>query len=269
MLLIFGRYQRTRDLPPTTGPCAACRSVATIYWRRHYKTGHFFFFPLFSFSEQHEAACGACGSRFEGRYPVPPPPLPFLDRLGFLVPVGFGGAGLLGVVALVAAAIATAPPPKPPTAASIERTSLEAHLITGQAFGESELERKIAAKIFDSLQKDEGLAAKDVGVAVRVKPGPTRRVIVLAQVLTLRDLRPKARRDLVDDARAAIVDDVEPTDLVTVAVKGTLFYGVLSQGPEGSEASVETDELVPSEHVERAFDDAVPPTVVGAEAGRD
>ena len=59
MILIFGRYNRTVNLPPTPGHCPACRTHASIFWRRHYKTGHFFFFPLFSFSEQHQAALEA------------------------------------------------------------------------------------------------------------------------------------------------------------------------------------------------------------------
>jgi hypothetical protein len=239
--------------------------MTTIHWRRHYKTGHFFFFPLFSFSEQHQAACGACGYTAEGRHPGPLPALPWIDRLGFLVPVGVLGTGLVGLISLVVFAIATAPPPKPPTAASVERTALEAHLVKGAPFGESELERSVAAKVFASLKDDEGLAPKDVAVAVRIKPGATRRVIVLIEVLGLRDLRPKARRDLVDDARRAIVDDVEAEDVVTIAVKGTLFYGALAQGPEGGEASVEIDELVPTEHVEKAFDDSA----AASDAGSD
>ena len=59
MILIFGRYNRTVNLPPTPGHCPACRTHASIFWHRHYKTGHFFFFPLFSFSEQHQAALEA------------------------------------------------------------------------------------------------------------------------------------------------------------------------------------------------------------------
>lgn len=266
MIFIFGRYRRAAQLPPTTGPCPACRSVATIHWQRHYKTGHFFFFPLFSFSEEHQATCGSCGYSMMGRYPAQAPPLPFLDRLGFLVPVGVGGAGLLAIVALFAWAVATAPPPKPPTAASIERTALEEHLVNGQSFGDSKLEKELATKVFTTLQTDEGLAAKDIAVAVKVKPGATRRVIVLARVTNLRDLRPKARRDLVQDTRTAIADDIDEKDVVTVAVKGTLFYGVLSEGPEGAEANVEIDELVPTEHVDKAFDEEATST---ADAGRD
>lgn len=124
MILIFGRYNRTVNLPPTPGHCPACRTHASIFWRRHYKTGHFFFFPLFSFSEQHQAA-------------------------------------------------------------------LEAQLITGAAYGGSEEEETLASKVFSSMQKDEGLPAKDVGVDVRIKLGATKRVIILVEVATLEDLRPK------------------------------------------------------------------------------
>ncbi len=261
MIFIFGRYKRTENLPPLVGPCPACRNVTTIHWRRHYKTGHFFFFPLFSFSEQHQAACGSCGYVAEGRYPGTLPPLPFIDRLGFLIPVGVAGAGLVGLIGLIAYAVATAPPPKPPTAAALEKSALEAKLHTGTSSGDSELERTLATKVFAAMKTDEGLAASDVAVAVRVKPGATRRVIVLVQVLSLRDLRPKARRDLLDDTRKAIVDDVAAEDLVTVAVKGAFSYGALAQGPEGGDATVEIDDLVPSEHVEKAFEDesATPP----------
>ena len=243
--------------------------MSTIYWRRHYKTGHFFFFPLFSFAEQHQASCGACGYVAEGRHPGPLPPLPFIDRLGFLIPVGVAGAGLIGLIGLIAFAVATAPPPKPPTAASLEKSALESTLHTGTSSGESELERTLASKVFASMQTDEGLAPKDVAVAVRVKPGARRRVIVLVQVLGLRDLRPKARRDLVDDARKSIADDVAAEDLVTIAVKGMFNYGALSQGPEGGDATVEIDELVPTEHVEKAFENegAAGPTV--SDAGKD
>jgi hypothetical protein len=241
--------------------------MATIYWRRHYKTGHFFFFPLFSFAEQHQASCGGCGYVAEGRHPGPLPPLPFIDRLGFLIPVGVGGAGLLGLIGLIVFAVATAPPPKPPTAAALEKSALESTLHAGTSSGESELERTLASKVFASMRTDEGLAPSDVGVAVRVKPGPTRRVIVLVQVLSLRDLRPKARRDLLDDARKAIVDDVAAEDVVTIAVKGVFSYGALAQGPEGGDATVEIDEAVPTEHVEKAFEDEVASPL--SDAGKD
>ena len=257
MIFIFGRYNRTATLPPSTGPCPACRQTATIYWRRTYKTGHFFFFPLFSFAEKHQAACGACGYQMEGRYPGPPPPLPFIDRLGFLVPLGVGGVAVIGFIALIAIGIATAPPPKVPTAAQAaatsEKAALELHLHTGAAYGDSEVEKTLASKVFTSMQKDEGLPARDVGVAVRVKPGAVKRVIVLVEVTTLKDLRPKARRDLVDDVRKSMADDLESEDIVTVAVKGTLFYGALSTGPEGEAVDVEIDSLIPTEKVEAAF----------------
>lgn len=260
MVFIFGRYNRTENLPPTTGPCPACRQTATIYWRRTYRTGHFFFFPLFSFSEQHQAACGACGYVTEGRYPAPPPPLPFIDRLGFLVPLGVGGIALAGFIALIAVGIATAPPPKPLSVASKEKSALELNLSPGQAYGATTLEKTVADHVFQAMQKDDGLLARNVAVAVKIKEGGTeagkhQRVIVLVEVTNLRDLRPKAQRDLVDDARKAIVDDIEADDVVTIAVKGALFYGAFASGPEGEPVDVEIDELVPTEHVEKSFAD--------------
>lgn len=257
MLLIFGRYNRTANLPPLPGSCPACRQSTTIHWRRQYKTGHFFFIPLFSFGEQHQYACGSCGYVAEGRYPVQAPPLPWVDRMGFLIPLGIAGSGIVGLIALIAVAVATAPPPKPPTAAANEKTSLERRLVKGTSAGDTELERKIAATVFDTLQKDEGLPRAEVAVAVRIKQGVTRRVLTLVQVQQLRDMRPKARRDLVDDVRKAIADDLDAEDMVTIGVKGTLVYGALSQGPEGGEASLEIDDLVPTEHVEKAFEAAL------------
>ena len=174
---------------------------------------------------------------------------------------------MLGLIGLIVFAVATAPPPKPPSAASLEKTALESTLHTGSSSGESELERTLAGKVFASMKSDEGLAESDLAVAVRVKPGPTRRVIVIVQVLSLRDLRPKARRDLIEDARKSIVDDVAAEDLVTIAVKGMFSYGALSQGPEGGEATVEIDELVPTEHVEKAFENES--TAPLSDAGKD
>ena len=81
-------------------------------------------------------------------------------------------------------------------------------------------------------------------------------MVILVEVATLKDLRQKARRDLVDDLRRSIADDLDSEDVVTVAVKGTLFYGALATGPEGEAVDVEVDELVPSQHVEQAFGDA-------------
>jgi len=262
MIFVFGRYSRVENLPPTSGQCPACRAHARIYWRRTYRTGHFFFFPLFSFREQHQAACGSCGYVMEGRHPGPVPALPFIDRLGFVVPLGVGGAALVGFIALIAVSAATAAPPKPmAAAAATEKSALEAHLVGGAFYGASDEERTVASKVFHSMQRDEGLPAKDVGVAVRIKPGVTKRVIVLVQVTTLKDLRPKARRDLVDDVRKSIADDLESEDIVTVAVKGTLFYGALSTGPEGEAVDVETDSLIPAEKIEAAF--AAPATPAG------
>jgi hypothetical protein len=226
-------------------------------WRRQYKTGHFFFIPLFSFGEQHQCACDSCGYVADGRYPVQAPPLPWVDRMGFLIPLGIFGSGIFGLVALISAAIVTAPPPKAPTAAVSEKTALERRLVKGTSAGDTDLERKLAATVFETLKKDEGLPPAEVAVAVRVKQGVTRHVLVLVQVQQLRQMRPKARRDLVDDVRKAIADDLEAEDVVTVAVKGTVFYGALSQGPEGGDASLEIDDLVPTEHVEKAFEAAL------------
>ncbi len=115
----------------------------------------------------------------------------------------------------IAVFIATAPAPKTPTAAATEKSALEAHLITGAAYGDSEEEKTLASKVFSSMQKDEGLPAKAVGVAVRIKLGATKRVIILVEVATRKDLHPKARRDLVDDVRRSIADDLDSKDVVS------------------------------------------------------
>ena len=111
MLLIFGRYQRDVMLPPSSDRCPRCQNVAQIHWRRQYKTGHFFFFPLFSFGEQISATCTVCGYSVYGRPPYPIPKMPFLDRSGILVPFIVLGGGMLAFFVFIGIAVAPAPPP--------------------------------------------------------------------------------------------------------------------------------------------------------------
>src|SRR5262249_41100675 len=155
--------------------------------------------------EETTATCGVCGYTTRGRYPHPLGPLPFLDRLGFIVPVGAIAALLIAFVGLIAVAVATAPPPPPPTAEHGARDRLEKHLALGNAYGEGDGASVIANAVLESLGKDQGFKKSDIGVAVQVTGDASRKVFVVCQYEGLRDLRPKARRDLVTDLRDAIV----------------------------------------------------------------
>jgi hypothetical protein len=104
MIFIWGSYGRSRLLRETAH-CERCGKTRPIEFQRVWRTAHFFFFPLFSYSQAVLSRCEHCRREGCAYYPGPLPPLPFLDRLGFLFPVGAIG----GLMLLMIAAVATAP----------------------------------------------------------------------------------------------------------------------------------------------------------------
>jgi len=237
--------------------CPRCQNVAQINWRRHYKTFHFFFFPMFSYGEQVMAACGVCGYTVMGRHPYPLPPLGFLDRMGFLVPFIVLAGGLLGSCVLVGAAVATAPPPPPPTAEHKDRMHVDENLNVGTAWGEGPNAQMLADLVLASLVNDAKLQKSDVGVAVQVTE--QHRVFVDCQYMNLSDVKLKPRLELARTLMHALEPKLREGDHVVLGVKGVLLYGIIMHGDLGQDWDIEAGDQVTSDDIEKALKAATGP----------
>lgn len=251
MLLIAGRYVRNKMLPPTTDRCSRCHNVAQINWHRHYKTFHFFFFPMFSYGEQVMASCGVCGYTVLGRHPYPLPALGFLDRMGFLVPFIVLGGGLLGSCVLLGAVAATAPPPPPPTAEHEARLHVDENLELGKAWGEGPNAQVLADAVLAELVTDEKFQKSDVGVAVQVTE--QHRVFVDVQYMNLSEMKPEPRVELARHVMHVLEPKLQDGDHVVVGVKGVLLYGIVMHGDLGHDWDIQAGTQVTSADVEKAL----------------
>jgi hypothetical protein len=268
MFILLGRYAREKALEPTIDDCPHCRHRGIVNWKRSYKTIHFFFFPLFSVGDQTTATCGACGYVARSAYPHRLAPKPFLDRLGFVFPLGSLGALALLISILVGVAIANAPPTRPPSAEQVAWQNFEQHLSLGATFGDGDGALVIADTALRSLVDDQGFDKGELAVAVRVKNTPIRQIFIACQYTNLDDVRPKGRRDLVSDLRTAIAGHLMKQDQVVVVVKGRIFHGALGYGGMDGDWSVEVDTFIAPEHVTAAVNVGSAASVAPPSPGR-
>jgi len=223
--------------------CTRCNEPRPIEFVRSWRAGHFFFVPLFSYDHVVLSRCRACGREGVGYFPRPLPPLPFMDRLGWLLPVGAIGA----VIVLFMVTIATTPATTRATAAApvskesakageALRDRLERNLLAGKndTAEEAEIATAVAGRIASSYE--------NVGrtrVAVRLQTtsdgdaAAHKRAIVLVEIGSLRHAGDEERRRLLEDVRDALAHVLAPDDEAIVGIKGTLLYGAMAVGPVG------------------------------------
>jgi hypothetical protein len=245
MIFIWGSYSRGQTLHEMA-MCTRCNAERPIEFRRIWRTAHFFFVPLFSYSQAVLSQCRHCGREGVAYFPRPLAPLPFFDRLGFLVPVGAIAASFLMLVVSVVTATPQARASDGPdgpnatakaTASGGElRRSIEREM-TGRVAQQS-LEEKAVAKSVTTAIEDAYRGVGTVRVAVRVRPAGDgsahKRAIVLVQLTNLRHADDKVRDHLLEDIRTALEEVLGPDDEAVVGVKGTILYGIMGAGPVGA-----------------------------------
>jgi len=144
------------------------------------------------------------------------------------------GSAVITSASTEAAPTSTTPTPAPAPAhaddGSARLSALESHLTFGSDWGSDPLARRVAAHAFAAL-KDQKLSRREVAIAVEIIPSrPARQVVMVIQLKHLKDESAHNRKVLLSDVSAVISDDLEPTDYVTVGIRGTLFYGTVAAG---------------------------------------
>src|SRR5687767_10799361 len=214
MIFIWGSYARNVVFHELA-TCTRCNCEREIEFVRTWRTGHFFFFPLFSYNEAVLSRCEHC--RREGiasptRAPVS---LPFLDRLGWLFPVG----ALTAVFLLVMIFLLSGSPP-PPRASGPRSTStaevdgdhgrgttirrgLDANLSSGDnaVMPDEQAIAKAVRGTLEASYKDGGA----IRVAARIaRAGTPKKVIVLVYMRNLRQAEDTSRARMLEDLRRAL-----------------------------------------------------------------
>lgn len=234
MFFIWGSYGREATFREVA-MCSRCSQPQPVEFRRVWRTGHFFFFPLFSYADRMLSRCQACGSEGAAHYPRPLPSLPMLDRLGWLFPVSAIALVFVLLVGLMALAPSAPRGPSAAAGASI-RMDLDRHLSLRDVH-ETPDEAAIAAAVGGALTR----AYRDIGsvhVGVRVmatgEASAHRRAIVLVHVSNLRRVEDGVRARVLDDVRDALAETLSPDDEAIVGIKGSLLYGAMAQGRVGA-----------------------------------
>lgn len=243
MLLFFGAYQRDRALPGTTEICPYCRNLVPVEWRRLYRTAHLVFFPLFSWGARTIAGCRMCGYRASAVHPSVPATLPFLDRLGFTIP-------LVGVLSLAVffLGFALAAPRTPRIETSVrERLDHQLARAGGPAYGAGEGAASLAEAARDAIATETAITNCAADATARRTPGSGRAIVLFCQHTELRKLDAAARHALVAKIQTATVPLLGDDDHLVVAVKGNFMYGVLARGEGASWTVTHDDDVLPPE----------------------
>lgn len=221
-----------------------------MVWRHQYKTGHFFFFPLFSFAQRLTLNCSHCHYEMIAAYPGGKPPMPWLDRMGWLIPFGVVGAGIAAFVVLIGVAVATAKPPPPDSAEYKAYSDLEYSLALGQTYATAPPAKQLADSVMTGLVADAAYPKKDLAVGATIAD---HRVLVIVQYAGLSQLETPARVAMAKELHSIIEPKVDDADYVTVVVKGTVLEGILMSGPAHDDWPIETDTIIPKDHIEKAL----------------
>src|SRR5215467_260922 len=198
MIFIWGSYSRSQMLYEAA-MCDRCNKERNIEFRRVWRTGHFFFVPLFSYSHAVFSRCQHCKREGVAYFPRPLPSLPFMDRFGFLFPIGAIAALFLvfgvAVASATTSSAAAAQRPTPPG------TSLRLEL--EKDFGVHAVRDDRVTAVATGVERAIHASYQNVGdvrVAVRLQPRATseaaghERAIVLVQLSNLRRAEDDVRR---------------------------------------------------------------------------
>jgi hypothetical protein len=225
MLFIWGSYARTRVLHES-GICSRCKEEREIEFVRTWKTGHLFFVPLFSHSHDVLSRCETCGR--EGvAYPRHLPPLPFMDRLGFVA--AFAVLFLL-VVAASASSASRTPSAHSTTTTSATATAakeLRQDLQIGIRDPSAE-EKTVVDAVSAVLQRSyDNFGKIDVGARVRARDAH-KTAFVIVQLENLQQNDDDIRRDLLHDVHRALAGVLEANDEAVVGIRGGRSHGAYS-----------------------------------------
>ena len=236
MIFIWGSYARSQTLFEIA-PCSRCGVERPIEFLRTWRTGHFFFFPLFSFSECTHSRCEHCGR--EGVAWLPRRPLPFLDRFGWAFPAA--GFALLCILSMLSVSSADHRPRSARTSGTSTsavdgdhgpgttiRSELDARL--GQQDVHTTAEEKL---IVQSVKSSIETSYRNIGelhVAAKVQPRGDghKRAFVLVFIRNLRRADSDLRKQVLDDVRSGLGEVLGPDDTAVVGVKGIFLYGAMA-----------------------------------------
>lgn len=121
---------------------------------------------------------------------------------------------------------AAAPSSGPPDPRLLD---LEGHLKYNAAWGSDPIARRVADQVHDAL-RDRWTASHDVAVAVSIVPSRPRRVVIVAQVKSLREEKGRARDAMIEGVREAIAPGLAPDDEVALGIRGRHGYEVTATG---------------------------------------